>query len=252
MDRIWAQHVASSLTAELDSRRRRRKKAIPLFIAILQHKTGDPDPDALVSAHQHLRLHCSTRVHAPALALRCLASCCTMTGPPCLLGAAPSCGTHAGAWRRTAPNDPHCTLAWPREHSTPLPQPPCQAPATDQPLLPQEFVVHEELMPDPPPGATAAATPAPEAPPPFAFGFLRRWTRGQGGAAGPAAHGPAVGTTSARPGSTGGVSSAGEVPERVVEMRAARAGSGPLRQGSTGLPRQSSRDMPPGQGVDIV
>ena len=119
--------------------------------------------------------------------------------------------------------------------------------------------MHEELMPDPPPGATAAATPAPEAPPPFAFAFLRRWTRGRGGAAGPAVHGPAVGTTSVGPGSTAGASSTGEVPERVVEMRAARAGSGPLRQGSgtsrqgpTGLPRQRSRDMAPGQGVDIV
>ena len=49
VDRIWAQHVAHSLTAELETRRRRRKKAIPLFVAILQHKTEDPDPDALVS-----------------------------------------------------------------------------------------------------------------------------------------------------------------------------------------------------------
>ena len=48
VDRIWANHVASSLTSELETRRRRRKKAIPLYVAILQHKTTGDDPDALV------------------------------------------------------------------------------------------------------------------------------------------------------------------------------------------------------------
>ena len=48
VDRIWAQHVAASLTAELDSRRRRRRRAVPFFEAVLQHREGDPDPKALV------------------------------------------------------------------------------------------------------------------------------------------------------------------------------------------------------------
>ena len=125
--------------------------------------------------------------------------------------------------------------------------------------------MHEDVMPEVPPGTAAAATPAPEAPPPFAFGFLRRWRRGRGGAAGPAA-----GSTPVAPGGAQGASSTGGtgVPERVVEMRAAQAGSGALgqgsgtagqglgtaRQGSSGLARQRSREGGPGlgRGDDIV
>ncbi|KAK9798190.1 hypothetical protein WJX73_001724 [Symbiochloris irregularis] len=42
VDRIWAEHVAASLNAELDARRRQRRRPLPLYVVTLAQREDDP------------------------------------------------------------------------------------------------------------------------------------------------------------------------------------------------------------------
>lgn len=53
VDRVWAEHVAASLNAELDARRRTRRRPLPLYIATLQRRASDPSAmDFMVHADE--------------------------------------------------------------------------------------------------------------------------------------------------------------------------------------------------------